>query len=174
MANIIQKMIYNFSAFAPLCFIFSILWFLQKHTRKVPILFLCIGVILIFCLACSFSYGKKHVAPIIIQVTDISPYDNWIVAYIISYLLPFASMAIKDFDMLVSGIIAAILILVVPFVNSSIPNPLLFLRGYHFYQVSSENGVSGYTLICKRNLRKAKDVRRVQRIFEFVLLDSEE
>lgn len=27
-----------------------------------------------------------------------------------------------------------------PCVNTAIPNPILFLRGYHFYQISGEHG----------------------------------
>lgn len=108
-----------------------------------------------------------------IRVTDVSPKDGWMVAYIISYMLPFASMAIDDFDAIVCGIIAAALIVIIPFVNSATPNPLLFLRRYHFYEISAENGVSGYLLICKRNLRNAKHITTVKRVFEFLLIDSE-
>lgn len=94
-------------------------------------------------------------------------------AYIVSYMIPFASMAIKDFDIVICGIIAAILIAIVPFVNSAIPNPLLMCRKYHFYQISSENGVSGYLFISKRKLRKAKDIKTIKRVFEFLLIDTE-
>ena len=93
--------------------------------------------------------------------------------YVISYLLPFASMAIDDFDITVCGIIAAALIAIILFANSVTPNPLLFLRKYHFYEISAENGVSGSLLICKRDLRNAKHITTVKRVFEFLLIDSE-
>ena len=112
-------------------------------------------------------------APITIQATDISPKDAWIVAYITSYMFPFASMAIDDFDVIVCGTIATVLVVIILFVNSATPNPLLFLRKYHFYEVGTENGVSGYLLICKRKPRKAKDILTVKRVFEFLLIDSE-
>lgn len=173
MANNLQKLMYNFSAILPLCFVFAALWYIQKQTLIVPIICAGIGIILILCLAVSFSYGKKHIAPIIIRVTDISPHDGWIVAYIISYIIPFASMAIKDFDIVICGIIAVILIVIVPFVNSAIPNPLLMCRKYHFYQISEENGVSGYLFISKRRLRKANDIKTIKRVFDFLLIDTE-
>ena len=173
MANNLQKLIYNLSTVSPLCFTFAILWYIQKQTLAIPIICVCLGAFLILCFALSFSYGKKYVAPITIQATDISPKDAWIVAYIISYMFPFASMAIDDFDAIVCGIIAAALIVIIPFVNSAAPNPLLFLRRYHFYEISAENGVSGYLLICKRNLRNAKHITTVKRVFEFLLIDSE-
>lgn len=173
MANNLQKLIYNLSAVSPLCFTFAILWYIQKQTLTVPATCVCLGTFLILCFALSFSYAKKHVAPIMIRVTDVSPKDGWMVAYIVSYMLPFASMAIDDFDAIVCGIIAAALIVIIPFVNSAAPNPLLFLRRYHFYEISAENGVSGYLLICKRNLRNAKHITTVKRVFEFLLIDLE-
>lgn len=173
MVNNLQKLIYNLSAISPLCFVFAVLWYIQKHTLIMPAICVCIGIIAILCLAVSFSYGKKHVAPIIIRVTDISPHDGWVVAYIVSYMIPFASMAIKDFDIIICGIIAAILIVIVPFINSAIPNPLLVCRKYHFYKINAENGISGYLFISKRKLRKAKDITTIKRVFDFLLIDTE-
>ena len=173
MANNLQKLIYNLSAVSPLCFTFAILWYLQKHTLIVPIFCICLGTFLILCFKFSFSYAKKHVAPIMIRVTDISPKDSWMVAYLISYMIPFASMAIDDFDIIICGIIAAVLIVIILFANSVAPNPFLFFQRYHFYEISTENGVSGYLLICKRDLRNAKHITTVKRVFEFLLIDSE-
>lgn len=173
MANCLQKYIYNLSAISPLSFIFAVLWYIQKQTLIIPVICVCIGIFLISCFAVSFSYGKKHVAPIIIKVTDISPHDGWIVAYVVSYIIPFASMVIKDFNITICGIIAVILTFMVPFVNSVIPNPLLMCRKYHFYQISAENGVSGYLFLSKRKLRKAKDIKTIKRIFDFMLIDTE-
>ena len=173
MANNLQKLIYNLSAASPLCFTFAILWYIQKQTLIVPAICVCLGSFFMLCFACSFSYAKKHVAPIMIRVTDISPKDGQMAAYVISYMLPFASMAIDDFDITVCGIIAAALIAIILFANSVTPNPLLFLRKYHFYEISAENGVSGYLLICKRDLRNAKHITTVKRVFEFLLIDSE-
>ena len=87
MANNLQKLIYNLSAVSPLCFTFAILWYIQKQTLTVPATCVCLGTFLILCFALSFSYAKKHVAPIMIRVTDVSPKDGWMVAYIFSYML---------------------------------------------------------------------------------------
>lgn len=116
---------------------------------------------------------KKHFAPIIIRTSDISPYDGWIIMYIITYLFPFASLAIRDFNMVICVILMSVLIVVAPYVNTAIPNPILFVQGYHFYQVSAEHGISSGVLISKRKLRKAKDVKTVNRIFDFLFLDTE-
>lgn len=173
MGNISQRLIYNLSAAAPLCFIFALVWYWQKKTRDISCIAICIGIILVILLMISFAYGKRHFAPIIIRTNDIAPYDSWVIVYIITYMFPFASLAIKDINLIICVIIAGVLIVAAPCVNTAIPNPILFLRGYHFYQVSGEHGISGSVLISRRKLRKAKDVKTVNRIFDYLLLDAE-
>jgi hypothetical protein len=173
MANKVQRFIYNLSSAAPLAFVFALVWYQQYKTVRIPIVFVGIGLVLIVLLYLSFAYGKLHIASIAIRTTNISPNDGWVVVYIIAYLVPFASIALEDFDLKVSAIIALGLILILPFVNSAIPNPLLFIRGYHFYSISAENGISNYILISKRSLRNSQHLKSVQRIFEYLLLDME-
>ena len=173
MANKVQRFIYNLSSAAPLAFVFALVWYQQYKTIQIPIIFISIGLILIVLLYLSFAYGKLHVAPIAIRTTNISPKDGWVVAYIIAYLMPLASIPLQDFDLKVSAIIALVLILILPFVNSAVPNPLIFICGYHFYSISAENGISDYILISKRSLRNSKHLKSVQRIFEYLLLDTE-
>lgn len=172
MPNFVQKFIYNISSIVPLCFAFSIVWFLEKSTIYVPLIFIGCGLFISLLFVLSFSYGRKNIAPISIRVTDISPHDGWIAIYIITYLLPFASIAIEEVNIIICTLIAALLVVVAPYINTAIPNPILFLKGYHFYQISAENGLSGYVLISKRKLRKSADLKNVKRIFEFLLLDS--
>lgn len=173
MGNRLQRFIYNLSAAVPLCFIFALVWYWQKKTIYIPCIAICIGSIMVILFMVSFAYGKRHLAPIIIRTSDISPYDGWIIVYITTYIFPFASLVIKDFNMVICVAIAGALIVVAPCVNTAIPNPILFFQGYHFYQISGEHGISGGVLISKRKLRKAKDVKTVNRIFDFLFLDTE-
>lgn len=146
---------------------------LSKKTMDIPCIVICIGIALIILFMISFAYGKRHLAPIIIRTNDIAPYDSWVIMYIITYMFPFTSLVIKDFNLIICVIIGGVMIMAVPCVNTAIPNPILFLRGYHFYQVSGEHGISGCVLISRRRIRKAKDVKTVNRIFDFLLLDAE-
>ena len=174
MANELQKILYNLSVAAPLLIVFSFVWIFQKKTWVVPIICIFIAIILIVCLLLSFSYGRKHFAPITIRTSDIAPNDGWIVVYIITYILPFTSLVIDDVNVLVFGLVGLVIALGAAFANTPIPNPILFCRKYHFYSVSAENGVTGYILISRRKLRKKQDLKNVNRVFEFLLLDTEE
>ena len=173
MPNFMQKWIYNLSAGAPLLIVFAVVWYCEKKTWTVSIICICVAILLMVLMLVAFAYGKRNLAPITINVTDVSPHDAWVVAYIFSYLFPFASMAVDDYNLLLFIAIPAAVVLVAPFVNSAVPNPFLFLRGYDFYRVSAQNGVSGYILISKRRIRNSKDIKRVNRFSDFLLEDVE-
>lgn len=172
MPNILQKWIYNLSAAAPLCLIFAVVWWFEKHSWCVPLICVCAFILLVATMEISFAYSKRNLPPIKINIEEVSPHDAWIVAYLISYAFPFASLALEDFNLYLSCAIALAIVLIAPFVNSATPNPLMFVKGYHFYQVKAKQGVSGYVLISKRKIRKANDLRHIKRIMEFLLLDE--
>ena len=173
MPNQIQKWIYNLSAGAPVLIVFAFVWCCKKKTWTVPIICVCAAFLLIALMFIAFAYGKCSLPPITINVTDVSPNDAWIVAYIISYLLPLASMAIDNLNLPVLFFVSAAIVFAAPFLNSSTPNLILFLGGYHFYKITAENGVSGYVLISKRKIRNVKDIKCVNRVFEFLLEEVE-
>lgn len=84
-----------------------------------------------------------------------------------------SGLVIDEWNITVTGIIAAVITILIPYINSAIPNPLLAIRGYHFYKVNAENGISEYVIISKRKYRNKKDLSVVTRIYEFLLLDKE-
>lgn len=172
--NTLSKIIYNISTAVPLLGTFAIAWYIKKDDYIIPLAVLGIGALIFILLISMFSYGKRHLSPIQIRVSDISPNDSWLIGYIISYILPFANIVFEDFNIIVCAVIAVILLCLLPFFNDNPPNPLLFIGGYHFYQISAENGISGYLLLSKRKLRKKQDVKVIGRMFEFLLLDREE
>lgn len=173
MGNRLQKMLYHLSAASPVCFVFAIVWLIQKRTWHLPTLCVLLGVIVILVFCKSFKYGLKNLAPIHIRTSDISPNDGWIVIYIFTYLFPFTSIVLDDFNLNICAIIAFLMAIVVPYVNSAIPNPILFFMRYHFYNVSAENGISGYVLISKRKYRNKQELKLVNRVFDFLLIDEE-
>lgn len=174
MANGFQKFIYNLSVVSPIFIVFALVWYIQKKSWYVSIVCIGVAIILILSMLWSFSYGKKHLAPIQIRTNEISPSDGWLVVYVLTYMLPFANMVIDDFNIYVCSLIAIIIALITAHVNTAIPNPVLFCLGYHFYSVGAENGISGYVLISKRKLRSKRALKKVNRFFEFVLLDAED
>ena len=172
MMNTLSKIIYNISTVVPLLVTFAIAWYIKKDDYTIPLAIIVVGALILIFLIIMFSYGKRHLSPTPIRASDISPNDGWLIGYIISYLLPFGNIVFEDFNIIVCVVIAVILLCLLPFINDTPPNPLLFMGGYHFYQISAENGISGYLLLSKRKLRRKQDVKVVGRMFEFFLLDK--
>ena len=174
MANTLQKLIYSLSATAPLCFTFAILWATQKGTWIVPMVCLSLSILLFLFLKRFFTRSERDLAAIKIRINNLSPKDLWVMAYCITYALPFVSLAIDGLNVIIFGIIVTLIVAVIIFANSVTFNPLSLFLGYHFYEISAENGVSGYLLLSKRSLRNVNQVTKVKRVFEFLLLDTEE
>lgn len=172
MANTMQKLLYFFSAIAPVCIIFSVILIIQDKGTIIPVMLIATSVIGVVLFIVSFKYGYKNTAPMTIRVTDVSTGDLWILGYAFSYLLPLGNMVIDEWNLFILAGISVIIGVVIPFINSAIPHPLLFFRGYHFYNLTTENGVSSYVLISKKKIRNKKDIKAVGRVFEFLLIEK--
>lgn len=178
MANRFQKLIYFLSAESPIIIMFAIVWLIEKSTWtkpiqiswKVPLLLLLISVALVATFNVSFNYGMKNLQKIPVKCTDITGGDPWIVAYVITYLLPLASFQFGEMVKPVVGIVIVILLIAMTFTDFMTPYPVLYLRGYHFYSLDVEGAHSGYNLISKKKLKRASDVASVSQVFEFLLL----
>ncbi len=172
MANTMQKLLYFFSAVAPVCITFSVAWIIQRKGIILPIILVFASMLGVVLFSVAFKYGYKNIASMTIRVTDVSTGDLWILGYIFSYLLPLANMVIDEWNLFILAGISLIIGVVIPFMNSAIPHPLLFFRGYHFYNLATENGISSYVLISKKKIRNKKDIKAVGRIFEFLLIEK--
>jgi len=173
MPNCLQKFIYNASLASPLLLSIALVWCFHEKTYFVPILCGGIAALLVGTMLVSFLYAKKHLAPIKIQVANISPYDGWIPMCTICYILPFFAI-MKENGIVGPLILGVIFVFMALYVNTPAPNIILACMKYHFYSANTENGITGYLVISKRKLRKKQDLALVKRIFEFLLLDIEE
>lgn len=172
MANTIQKLIYYFSAVAPVCITFSLVWIIQGKGIVLPVILVSTSLMVVVLFSVAFRYGYKNIAPMTIRVTDISTDDLWLLGYVFSYLLPLANMVIDEWNLFILAGISLTIGVVIPFINCAIPHPLLFFRGYHFYNLTTENGISSYILISKKKIRNKKEIKLVGRIFEFLLIEK--
>lgn len=178
MANRVQKLLYFLSAESPILIMFAIVWMIKKSTWtkpisvswKIPLLLISFSIFLIVVFNYSFDYGKKNLQTIPISASGISGGDEWIVAYIISYLLPLAEFQFGNMIKSVVGAVIIILLATITFTDFMTPHPILYLRRYHFYKIDVEGAHAGYNLISKKKLKRASDVKIVSQVFEFLLL----
>lgn len=181
MANRFQKLIYFLSAETPILIVFAVVWLIEKSTWtkpisvswKVPMILIVISVLLSIAFGHFFKYAIKNLQTIQVTGADISGGDAWIIAYIISYMLPLASFKFGEFIKPVIGIMIVVLIIALTFTDYVTPHPLLYIKGYKFYEFDAEGAASGYYLISKRKIRKAADVNKVAQVFDFLLIRVE-
>lgn len=85
-------------------------------------------------------------------------------------------MVMADFRIVSLIVVGIMLILVFIPAIMALPNILLFIVGYHFYELETEStGVGDYILISKRRkIRNKTDVKMVMRVFERLLIDTKE
>lgn len=173
MGNLFQKIIYNLSSVSPILLMTAIVWVLQIGTFVIPRAILVVFCIINVIFITSFCYAKRHLASIEIRASSVTPHDGWVMSYMATYILPFATYVLKDIDSLVLGGIVAAMVFVSGFVINTPPNPILFLMKYHFYKVSVETGMGDYLLISKRKIRNKNRINNVYRVFELFLLEVE-
>lgn len=175
MMNTISMIIFKLAAAVPLLLIFSAVYYLK--TQKLIILLSFLGVIALICIfsIIAFSYGKRHLSPIQIRVSEITHNNKLKKDYVVTYIIPIITAFLDNTYLVKIVVIFVILLFIICFMNDkSSPNILLLFGGYHFYQVSTENGISNYLLLSKRILRNKQDVKVVGQMFEYLLLDRDE
>ena len=173
MANFVQRLLYNLSAVTPVSIVFLIVWIIQKKTYILPLITVLVFTLVLVFSRVSFWHARKNVSTTRVRVVKATPKDGWIVLYIVSYLIPFVNMNIKDTNLVLLGIMSALIVIVLGYTSVAIPNPVLLFMRYHFYEIESATGISGQVLITRRKIRTV-DAINVKQIYEFLLLETED
>lgn len=140
-------------------------------SASLPVVGACVLVLVCWGLIRAAASTLADVAPF--DSVSVKPADNDLVTFVLTYLLPLVGQGNSSVDMPAIAFAVALLFLIVLSTHAYHTNPLLALMGYHFYEIESSNGVT-YSVISKRSISSAKDVRKVKMLAPFVLLDSTE
>ena len=172
MPNFIQKLFYKFSLVAPLLLVIGIVLVIETPENWcIYISLFALSIILILYLLFQFFIAKAHLSTIPVNANNVSENDQWLIAYIVTYFSPMITLAISDINIIALAIIAIIVVLLLAFINTSSPNIILCICRYHFYSISTDNGLN-YTLITKRTIRNVNQIKVVRRMFEYILIDE--
>ena len=171
MINRLQNGLWILSSGAPILLGFSITWFINKKTYLPSLILMIIGILLILYAFLIFKVMANKLPYIEITVKKIVQNDKRIIGYSISYLLPFASISLDKYNPLLFFCAILIIYFIIIIANTPTANPLLFFVGYHFYDIEGENGIGNYLLVTKKHIRNKDDIKLVQRVTEYLLLD---
>lgn len=177
MANKFQKLVYYLSAVSPVLIVFSFLLFFEKsewtEPRRVywivPSILLVVAVLLI----CAFNWFFKRcvtgLSIINVEGTSFKCIDGWLFVYVVTYLLPLSYIALGDVIWIVLFVVIVLLTIVFVFSDYVTPHPILFFKGFHFYELKV-GGFADYIVISKKQIRNVKSIVKVSRVFEFLLI----
>ncbi len=145
----------------------------MKIQWKIPVLLFAIAVILLIAFNRFFMKAITSLSVMEVSGSDYECIDGRLVAYVVTYMLPFASLALGDVTWVVLGIIILLLMLILVFSDYVAPHPILFFQGFHFYELKIDGLASNYLVVSKKQIRNIKEIKKVSRVFEFLLIRLE-
>lgn len=169
MLNWIARILLTSTAIAPVLVTYAwVAYQADKCLQAIIILSACFGLFII-CLG-MLAYSKKHLERVNFKAVSVEAADRENTAFLLLYLLPLftADFASLNWQLWVPAIL--IFAVVVATGYSYHFNPLLGLMGWHFYKVSTSEGVT-YVLITKRHLQNATETLEVGQLTEYIVLD---
>jgi hypothetical protein len=159
------------TAIAPIGFVFGWVAFIGEHYRWSASLIIGCGALIIICLYLLKS-AKNHLERFPFEISSVEACDQESISFMLIYISPMFNSQFDELNLhfwiptlMMFGLITAT-------GYSHHFNPLLGLLGWHFFKVSSNEGVS-YILITKKQLRRASQIKEVGQLTEYILIDLE-
>ena len=171
MLNGIAKIVLTTTAIAPVGFTYAyaawsegeITWMWRLIAISVILVVICLGVLWV---------ARRDLERMEFKTQTVEAADRENMALLLLYLLPLFT---ADFETLNWHIWIPTLVIFALVVGTGYSyhfNPLLGLLGWHFYKVSTPEGVT-YVLITKKRLHDARDRLVVGQLTEYIILDLE-
>ncbi len=163
------KVVLTATAIAPAGLTYAYAAFMESKTG-LAIVLLCGSVVCtVLCLSL-LGYARKHLERMEFTATKVEAADHENMAILLLYLSPLFT---ADFDALKWPILMLTLLIFALVIGTRYGyhfNPLLGLKGWHFYKVLTLEGVT-YVLITKKRLRDARGKLVVGQLTEYIVLD---
>lgn len=117
---------------------------------------LAVALLLVFLCWALLRYAAGNIQKQRYRIQEFERSDQEVLAFLLAYLLPFASSGNMAFTggWLTSAYIFGIIFLVIAHAGAFHFNPVMGLLGYHFYAVRNRGGVA-HLLISKVELRRS-------------------
>lgn len=149
--------------------VFFTLWFKefskQWHLND-GLVWLVLSIVLIIIAYIILQISLKKLEKIPIQISSLATADKEVLAFIFAYLLP-----LIDIDYTMMAFVLVLFAFVVFTTHTYHFNPIFGLFGYHFYEVTTTNGIS-YVLMSKKQIRNLNQVTEVILVSDYILIDT--
>lgn len=172
--NRLIKALWILSGGAPIFLTFSIAWLLHKSAYPVAVASAAVGLALGALAFLLLHMFRRKLAVVPVQAKKVAQNDKAVSVYAVTYVLPFASIAFDKYNPFLFFATAFLLFLILLVSNYPTINPVLFLAGYHYYEIEADNTVSNLQLLSRRTIRHKQELTAVFRITDYLLLDVSE
>ena len=146
-------------------------WDIGGHVAAVVILGVGIaGLIILWLYIKRIAPGKVAFHE---KITDFQRHDSDVMSYIASYIVPFVTFPLQEWQQ-ISALIIFLLILLAIYVSSNMIyiNPMLTIFGYHLYEVKIESSEASHYLVSNKHVVRGKLIR-VVKIGDEAFLETE-
>jgi hypothetical protein len=158
------------TAFAPVLFTLAFIRVTERRLWPLGVAYLAAAALLLVLCLMLMRAASAQLEILPFRVQSIKTADKEILAFVLAYLLPFASAG-GQVNHLVLGFVLVVLFVIVWTTHTYHFNPLLGILGYHFYEVTAEGSVT-FILITHRTLRDCQAISRVVQLTDYMVLDA--
>lgn len=172
MFGAVAKFLLVLSAIAPVGLVYA--WVCVTEKRyDVAIILVAGSVFLVLICLFLLGFAKKKLERFPFRAAAVEAADRENIAFMLLYLSPLFTAQLDDLNL--SVLIPALLVFILMTATGYNYhfNPLLDLLRWHFYRVSSAEGVT-YVLVTKKQLRNAGQIKSVGQLTDYILIDLEE
>jgi hypothetical protein len=171
MLNLAARVLLTASSIAPVGFVYAwVSWYQGQHR----IAFICTVVSTMLVAACLsiLKLAQSTIEALPFKAEAVEPADAKSFGFVLLYILPLFTEKIEALNWELWVPIVVVFAIIIGTGYGYHFNPLLGIMRWHFYKVTSEDGVT-YVLITKKHLRTAAGIHRVGQLTEYILLDLE-
>jgi hypothetical protein len=167
----VSKFFLVISAIAPIGFVYAWVAANEGFYKWATALVIICCLLVITCLAL-LSAARSQLERFPFTPRSVEAADRENVAFMLLYLSPLFTGKFGSANLTVLIPTIAIFALMTATGYSYHFNPLLSLIGWHFYKVTSTEGVT-YVLVTKKQLRSTAEIREVGQLTDYILIDLE-
>jgi hypothetical protein len=169
MLSVLARIMLSVSAIAPVSFTYAWVAYTQGEAN-IAFAATGFGVIAVAMCLTVLGYAQTNLEVMPFQPASIEAADRESIGFMLLYLLPLFTDKINTLNWSLWLPTIAVFGIITATGYGYHFNPLLGIMGWHFYKVSSADGVT-YILITKKHLRTAATTLSVGQLTEYIIID---
>jgi hypothetical protein len=141
-----------------------------QDEKRIALLAAIVGIVAVLACLCVLKFARKNLESLPFKAESIEPADTENLGFMLLYILQLFTDKIATLNWELWLPIILVFSIIVATGYGYHFNPLLGLMQWHFYKITSVDGVT-YVLITKKYIRTAAGPLNVGQLTEYILID---